>query len=745
MELFELFGRIALQGRDEFNRDLDSVSNKTEKFANKLKNGLGTAAKIGAKAVTASLAIAGTAITAITKNAVENYAEYEQLVGGVETLFKDSADIVMEYAENAYKTAGLSANEYMETVTSFSASLLQSLDGDTQAAAEMADLAITDMADNANKMGTDMASIQNAYQGFAKQNYTMLDNLKLGYGGTKEEMQRLIDDANALNAAQGKLTNYSIDSYADIVSAIHDVQTEMDITGTTAEKAANTIQGSIASVKGSWQNLLTAISSEDLPVDEYISAFVDSVSVAAGNLLPRIGIALNGVVELVNQLAPQIVAAIPELVSTILPVVATAATSLVEAVAAALPGIVTALIAAAPSIISVLMSIYDAIVTALPTLFDALMSALPTLLPMLINGLIDIVVKLCNDFSKIIQPLIAYLPDIIISIVEALTGNLPALIEGCITLVMGIVQAVPQIIQELVDALPTIISMIVTALLENLPAIIAGLIQVVLGVRQALPQIFMSLIKYVPNIMSGIWQGVKNVFSGVGDFFGGIFGDAWEEIKGAFSAVEDFFAGIWDGIQGAFGSVAEWFRNIFSDAWNAVKNVFSSGGEVFSGIKEGIADTFITVVNAIIKGINTVVAVPFNAINAVLNKVRSIEILDYQPFVDLWSKDPLAVPQIPLLYEGGVLKKGQVGLLEGSGAEAVVPLEKNTGWLNVIAERLNALQGNAPVDSNALLAKLDAILDAILSMGNFREAIDGAALKINDREFGRLVRGVVNA
>lgn len=742
MELFELLGIIALQGRDEFNRDLDSVSNKTEKFANKLKNGLGKAAKIGAKAVTASLAVAGAAITAITKNAVENYAEYEQLVGGVETLFKDSADTVMQYAENAYKTAGLSANDYMETVTSFSASLLQSLGGDTAKAAEMADLAITDMADNANKMGTDMASIQNAYQGFAKQNYTMLDNLKLGYGGTQEEMQRLIDDANALNAAQGKLTNYSIDSYADVVSAIHDVQTEMGITGTTAAEAASTITGSIASMKGSWQNLLTAMSSEDLPVDEYVSAFVDSVSTVADNLLPRIGIALDGVVQLVNQLAPQIVAAVPELVSTLLTVVVNAATSLVGAIAAELPGIVSALVACAPSIISAFVSIFDALITALPTLFDALASALPTLIPLLIDGLINMVVELCNDFAQIIQPLIAYLPDIIITFVEALTSNLPAVIDGCITLVMGIVQAVPQIIQELVDAIPTIISMIVTALLENLPAIIAGLIQVVLGVRQALPQIFMSLIKSVPNIMSGIWQGVKNVFSGVGDFFGGIFGDAWESVKGAFSTVEDFFAGMWEGIKGAFGSVTDWFKNIFSDAWNAVKNVFSSGGEIFSGIKEGIADTFINVVNAIIKGINTVVAVPFNAINAVLNKVRSIEILDYQPFADLWSQNPLAVPQIPLLETGGVLKKGQVGLLEGSGAEAVVPLERNTGWINGIAERLNALQGNTPADNSAVLAKLDAILDAILSIGNLREAIDGAALKINGREFARLVKGV---
>lgn len=193
MELFKIFGTIALKGKDQFNGDIDESSSKAEKLSSKIGKGLGAAAKIGAAAIGA----AATAVGALTKKSLEEYAEYEQLVGGVETLFKDSADVVMQYANNAYKTAGLSANDYMETVTSFSASLLQSLGGDTEAAAKQANLAVTDMADNANKMGTAMGDIQNAYQGFAKQNYTMLDNLKLGYGGTKEEMQRLIDDANA--------------------------------------------------------------------------------------------------------------------------------------------------------------------------------------------------------------------------------------------------------------------------------------------------------------------------------------------------------------------------------------------------------------------------------------------------------------------------------------------------------------------------------------------------------------------
>lgn len=318
MEIFKILGTIALSGQDKFNSDMDSASGKGKKLANVLGKGLGVAAKVGAAAVTA----AATAIATVTKSAVENYAEYEQLVGGVETLFKDSAGTVMQYAENAYKTAGLSANDYMDTVTSFSASLLQSLSGDTAAAADMADMAITDMSDNANKMGTDMTSIQNAYQGFAKQNYTMLDNLKLGYGGTKEEMQRLIDDANALNAAQGKATDYSIDSFADIVSAIHDVQTEMDITGTTAKEASTTIEGSINSAKAAWQNWLTALGDSNADIQGKTDELVSAIGTAVHNILPVVEQVLSSIgqalatklPELLSQAVSFVISNLPQIV-----------------------------------------------------------------------------------------------------------------------------------------------------------------------------------------------------------------------------------------------------------------------------------------------------------------------------------------------------------------------------------------------------------------------------------------------
>lgn len=280
---------------------MDGAGQKTSVFGDVLKaNLLGSAIVSGIKAVASG-------IKSLISGAIEGYGEYEQLVGGVETLFGNSADTVIKNAENAYKTAGLSANAYMETVTSFSASLLQSMGNDTEAAAKKADQALTDMSDNANKMGTDMQSIQNAYQGFAKQNYTMLDNLKLGYGGTKEEMQRLIDDANALNAAQGNYTNYTIESYADIVDAIHTVQTEMGITGTTALEASTTVEGSINSMKAAYQNFVTGLGDQNADIGALTEELIQTAGTVAENVLPVIENVVKNIAETVKKQGPDMI------------------------------------------------------------------------------------------------------------------------------------------------------------------------------------------------------------------------------------------------------------------------------------------------------------------------------------------------------------------------------------------------------------------------------------------------------
>lgn len=280
---------------------MDGAGQKTSVFGDMLKaNLLGGAIVSGIKAVASE-------IKSLISGAIKGYGKSEQLVGGVETLFGNSADTVIKNAENAYKTAGLSANAYMETVTSFSASLLKSMGNDTEAASKKADQALTDMSDNANKMGSDMQSIQNAYQGFSKQNYTMLDNLKLGYGGTKEEMQRLIDDANALNAAQGNYTNYSIESYADIVDAIHTVQTEMGITGTTALEASTTIEGSIGAMKAAYQNFVTGLGDQNADIGALTEELIQTAGTVAENVLPVIENVVKNIAETVKKQGPDMI------------------------------------------------------------------------------------------------------------------------------------------------------------------------------------------------------------------------------------------------------------------------------------------------------------------------------------------------------------------------------------------------------------------------------------------------------
>ena len=325
------------------------ADNAGKSAGGKFAGAFGTAAKALSGAALAGFTTAAAGAAKLGKEALASYADYEQLTGGIETLFKSSSDTVMEYASAAYKTAGLSANEYMETVTGFSASLIASLGGDTEEAAQLANMAITDMSDNANKMGSDMQSIQNAYQGFAKQNYTMLDNLKLGYGGTKEEMERLLADAEAISGI-----HFDVSSYADVVEAIHVIQTEMGITGTTAEEAATTISGSAQMMKSSWANLVTGIADENADIDKLIDDFVDSALTYAENVIPRIGVILEGGGKLLKEGAAKLLPVVIDTLIDAAPDLAKAGIQLIITLAVALVSATPRLVAAVPEIIRAL-------------------------------------------------------------------------------------------------------------------------------------------------------------------------------------------------------------------------------------------------------------------------------------------------------------------------------------------------------------------------------------------------------
>ena len=503
--LFDLQAVIRLDS-DQFENGVKKAEKSGSSLATSLKSGLATAAKVGAKAIGAT----ATAIGALTKQSVQSYAEYEQLVGGVETLFKNSADTVMGYAENAYKTAGLSANEYMETVTSFSASLLQSLDGDTKAAASAADMAITDMADNANKMGTSMEMIQNAYQGFAKQNYTMLDNLKLGYGGTKQEMERLLADASKLSGQK-----FDISSYADVVEAIHVVQTEMHISGltaeeaaaavasgamteeeaieamgTTAKEAATTIQGSVGAMKAAWANLMTGLADDSADFDTLMSNFVDSVVTAGENIIPRIQTTIQGVTQLVSAASKTIV----------------------------------------------------------PLIVDTLMQNLPSLLTAGVN----LVFALVNGILDNIDMVIDCVLQLIDVIANKLIENLPKLVEGGIKLTLGLAEGLIKALPKLLSKTPQIIRGIVSSLVNSLPDIISVGADIVKGIWQGITGMGDWLWENVTGFFNGIVDGVKGilgihspskVFAGIGENMALGLGEGW---NGEFDAVKKSVSGDMD-------------------------------------------------------------------------------------------------------------------------------------------------------------------------------------------------------
>lgn len=467
--------------------EMDDGSRKVLSFGDVLKANLASDVIVsGIKVMASAIKEAGAALVDLGKQSIQGFAEQEQLIGGVDTLFKESSAQVQRYANEAYKTAGLSANEYMETVTSFSASLLQSMGGDTQAAADKANRAITDMSDNANKMGTDMISIQNAYQGFAKQNYTMLDNLKLGYGGTKSEMDRLLADAEKISGVK-----YDLSSYADIVDAIHVVQTEMGITGTTAKEAATTIEGSANSLKSAWSNLLTGMSNENLDLDKLVQNVVDSVGTYADNLLPRLQTMLprfaEGMTQLVNGLVPYVGPAM----ETLLP-------ALVQGVGGLVSGIVQALPAA---------------VEAISAVVPMLVEQLTLLLPQIVSAGVEIVASLASGIGENLPALIPAAVDAVIEVASGLVANVDKIIIAAGQLIGGLTQGLIEAIPHLVYRLPEIILAITSGLLKGMASI--GMVG---------QQLVEGLFNGIANAASWLYEKIKGWAGDVLDWIKGFFG-----------------------------------------------------------------------------------------------------------------------------------------------------------------------------------------------------------------------------
>ena len=571
-----------------------------------LQSGMGKVASVAQQALGVftgqMMTRAVDALANLGKSALDSVGQLEQNVGGVETLFGDAADAVIASADRAYQTAGMSANDYMSTVTSFSASLLQSLGGNTEEAAKVADMAIIDMADNANKMGTSMDMIQNAYQGFAKQNYTMLDNLKLGYGGTKTEMERLLADAEKLTGVK-----YDINNLNDVYQAIHAVQEEMGITGTTAKEAASTLEGSMASAKAAWDNFMNGSGDADQLADAFATA-ADNIVKNLAEIIPRFA-------ETLPALGGAIIAQIPGLVAAIVPAVLSAGQSVLKQLQDAVLDFDFA--GTADKVVQMITgfiegdglgSLLDTLVTIFTGIVNGISSMLPSLLPALIELISYVVTSLLDQLPAILDcalelilglaqgilaalpVLIEALPEVISSIVEFLISAVPQIIDAGIELLMALVDALPVIIDALVDALPQIIRATVTALIAAAPQIAKAGIKLLGALIEAIPVIVVELAEAVPDIVAAIIDVLAELPGLIGEVFAEIVTDLveWGQqmlsnasmamsnmLSQVNSIIQELPGKIWTHLVNAVNKVIAWGQQMVSNASTAASNMLS--------------------------------------------------------------------------------------------------------------------------------------------------------------------------
>ena len=581
-----------------------------------LKGAMADLVANGINAAIEGLKKLGAAVIDLGKQSVAGFADYEQLSGGIETLFGSAYKTVEEYAEGtglsmkaaeqtfevyqkrqqtvmdnankAYKTAGMSANEYMETVTSFAASLNSSLGENAWKSAHYADAAIRDMSDNANKMGSDMSSIVNAYQGFAKGNYTLLDNLKLGYGGTKTEMERLLRDAEKL--ADLDVGEYDINNFSDIIDAIGIIQHELGITGTTAKEASSTISGSVGAMKSAWENFVSGLANPDQNPEELFDTVIEAASQVWENLKPVLQRLVENAIELVK----------------------------------------TEMQKRFPEVYKKLTEVKDAI-----------------------KGAFDWILQNKNK---------------IVAAIGAIAAGMAAF--NVVSTIMNLIKAFKA--WKAATEGMTLAQQLLNAVMAANP------IGLVIAAVTALVTAFVILWNTSEDFRQfwiDLWDGIKKAAGEAWEWITGVFEDAWAGIKSAWSSVKGFFSGVWDGIKSVFSGVKDWFSSVFKGAADAISTIFN-----------GIVGVIKAPINFLI-----------NALNTVISGINKIQIPDWVPLI---GGRGINIPKIPNLARGGVLKKGQMGLLEGNGAEAVVPLENNKKWIAATAKQLKASLASEGIVNN---------------------------------------------
>lgn len=768
------------------NESMKDATNSASKMSSVMK-GIGSSAiKVG-KGLAVAGAAAATAVTALVSKSVGAFADYEQLTGGVETLFgaggrsveeyaqsvgKSVSDIqgkydslmsaqnvVLENANKAYMTAGMSANEYMDTVTGFSASLISSLGGDTNKAADYANSALVDMSDNANKMGTDMESIKNAYQGFAKQNYTMLDNLKLGYGGTQEEMKRLLSDAEKLTGQR-----YDISSFADITQAIHAIQTQMDITGTTAKEASTTISGSWGSLKAAFQNVLVGLTTGGDMFDQSLDALINTAVTFGQNIIPAIKGALSGVGYLIEGLAPVIGETIPPLINDLAPTLANSAVSLISSLVNGLTQNATQFSECLSNMIIVAVA---GISTVVPQLLDAaskivsnLMQGLTNSMPQIVNGAVTLIEGLVNGLVNNIPLLIMGAVQLVASLANGLIANLPRIIDAGVNLITGIVSAsysmMPQIIQNgmqlvvnlavgLVRAIPQLIA----ALPRITGAIVKGFksvnwfdlgLQLIKSIWEGIKSIGSEMWNGVKEKTSELWGGVKNVVSeklnniksAYDAHGGGLKGATFAAIEGVkeyyrtgYDAINQLTGGKLGEVVNAVGEKMEVVKGKFSEAFGNVKNTVMT---IFENIKNGITEKISAAVNKVKEIFGSIAEKVSDVWGKIKGIIKAPKIVQKGTVSIAGVSTP--IPKLGLEWnaKGGIMTRptafgyanGKVQMGGEAGAEAILPLR--TFWNNLsqyIAESNkggNTITNEIKIVINADNKTADEIADDVINV-----------------------------
>lgn len=768
------------------NESMKDATNSASKMSSVMK-GIGSSAiKVG-KGLAVAGAAAATAVTALVSKSVGAFADYEQLTGGVETLFgaggrsveeyaqsvgKSVSDIqgkydslmsaqnvVLENANKAYMTAGMSANEYMDTVTGFSASLISSLGGDTNKAADYANSALVDMSDNANKMGTDMESIKNAYQGFAKQNYTMLDNLKLGYGGTQEEMKRLLSDAEKLTGQR-----YDISSFADITQAIHAIQTQMDITGTTAKEASTTISGSWGSLKAAFQNVLVGLTTGGDMFDQSLDALINTAVTFGQNIIPAIKGALSGVGYLIEGLAPVIGETIPPLINDLAPTLANSAVSLISSLVNGLTQNATQFSECLSNMIIVAVA---GISTVVPQLLDAaskivsnLMQGLTNSMPQIVNGAVTLIEGLVNGLVNNIPLLIMGAVQLVASLANGLIANLPRIIDAGVNLITGIVSAsysmMPQIIQNgmqlvvnlavgLVRAIPQLIA----ALPRITGAIVKGFksvnwfdlgLQLIKSIWEGIKSIGSEMWNGVKEKTSELWGGVKNVVSeklnniksAYDAHGGGLKGATFAAIEGVkeyyrtgYDAINQLTGGKLGEVVNAVGEKMEVVKGKFSEAFGNVKNTVMT---IFENIKNGITEKISAAVNKVKEIFGSIADKVSDVWGKIKGIIKAPKIVQKGTVSIAGVSTP--IPKLGLEWnaKGGIMTRptafgyanGKVQMGGEAGAEAILPLDRF--WNNLsqyIAESNkggNTITNEIKIVINADNKTTDEIADDVINV-----------------------------